>query len=346
MNYLSNHLQQFVTFVSILGAAFVALACELLRSNNEHLRRLNLELTVRREEESRRQQLLCAMLPAGVPAVALVDRPEMPSRNDEQKGMEVSVMPAISVAVEAPVDLIPAVEAIRKSREVTTLKPFAGPQLFVDDWIWGTQPDTDSLAPLNWNIVLTKGKGALSAEAADRPESKARLAELIPFEAIQSQSGELAPPEGFRDGSLAGRVLRSENPVRGLVVVIGLNGVAAHAGSGELTPEALVAGVTAHLRTMLEPGEFACQSDSDEFLLISPAVREGGAQRRLSVIAEKLWDYQLHTAGASTVLFSWGAVEGNGEPFKEVLATAAERMRETRRGRRSFSLDWPARRAV
>src|ERR1700679_3701150 len=51
-------LQIFVSLVVILGAAFVALICDLLKGNNEQLRELTIELKVRREEENKRFQML------------------------------------------------------------------------------------------------------------------------------------------------------------------------------------------------------------------------------------------------------------------------------------------------
>src|SRR3984885_14951008 len=51
-------MQIFLSLVVILGAALVALVCDLLKGNNEQLRELAIELKVRREEESKRFQML------------------------------------------------------------------------------------------------------------------------------------------------------------------------------------------------------------------------------------------------------------------------------------------------
>jgi hypothetical protein len=50
-------LQIFISLVVILGAAFVALVCDFLKGNNEHLREQNLELRIRKEELERRNAL-------------------------------------------------------------------------------------------------------------------------------------------------------------------------------------------------------------------------------------------------------------------------------------------------
>lgn len=57
-------LQIIVTIVVILGAAAVALVCDMLKSNNERLRQENAELQVRREEERRRADLALRQLKA------------------------------------------------------------------------------------------------------------------------------------------------------------------------------------------------------------------------------------------------------------------------------------------
>ena len=53
-----NQMHVFASLVLILGAAFVALICDLLKGKNEQLRELVLELRVRREEEHKRFQML------------------------------------------------------------------------------------------------------------------------------------------------------------------------------------------------------------------------------------------------------------------------------------------------
>ena len=56
MQFGPYQIQIFTSLVLILGAAFVALICDLLKGNNEQLRELAIELKVRREEEQKRLQ--------------------------------------------------------------------------------------------------------------------------------------------------------------------------------------------------------------------------------------------------------------------------------------------------
>jgi hypothetical protein len=59
----------------------------------------------------------------------------------------------------------------------------------------------------------------------------------------------------------------------------------------------------------------------------------------LSEIAQQLWDFQLRTVGNASVLFSWGGVEVRGELIEDAIASASERMHDTRRSRSARSFD-------
>jgi hypothetical protein len=47
-----------------------------------------------------------------------------------------------------------------------------------------------------------------------------------------------------------------------------------------------------------------------------------------------------------SILFSWGGVEVRSESIDEAIASATERMEETRRGRKVLSMDVPLKKAV
>ena len=159
-----------------------------------------------------------------------------------------------------------------------------------------------------------------------------------------SATAEGALPAGFQDGFVLSRLVESRQPVSGLVVSIGTGAVQ----SGALLP----ANVRALIQSLLGPNDFAAQSGPDEFLLIYPGERGAQAQRKLSQIAEQLWDFQLRSVATLSIQFSWGGVEVRGETIDEAIASATERMQETRRGRKIFTLEHrtetaaPLRRAV
>lgn len=381
MELIGNHLQIFVSLVVILAAAAVALVCDLLKRNNEHLRELNVELRVRHEEETRRSQMLAktanaiaapsapiaalsapaattsvpAPIERSVPAVAAqpaMDRAaEFASRRGRQRETAATEEPAVTEQTPgqslAEARMLArefmgraAVRAGHSTETTPSTAPIVAkqPEVIIEKKTAETAKPTRK----DWSKILnsTRRPAPETVEVTAEPK---RGGELIPFESIQNQS-ELTIPEGFHEGMMLARILTSEKSVRGLVVVIGINDFAARRqSSGELGAEALVASFTDHIRGILRPGDFACQSNSEEFLLICPNEHDASAQRRLGEIGESLWDFQLRSVGTSVILFSWGGVEAKGDSLADVVSTASERMRETRRSRRSLSMEAPLR---
>ena len=92
------------------------------------------------------------------------------------------------------------------------------------------------------------------------------------------------------------------------------------------------------IQSLIGPDDFACQSSPEEFLLIYPGHRGASAQRKLSQIAQQLWDFQLRSLGTFSILFSWGGVEVRSESIEEAISAANERMQETRRGRKLITI--------
>jgi hypothetical protein len=147
-----------------------------------------------------------------------------------------------------------------------------------------------------------------------------------------AQAGDVPVPAGFYDGYVLTRLVQSHKPVSGLVVSIGVS--AAHE-NGEPDLQA----VRTMIQSLMGPQDFAAASAPDEYLLIYPHERGAAAQRRLSEIAQQLWDFQLRTVGNASVLFSWGGVEVRGELIEDAIASASERMHDTRRSRSARSFD-------
>ncbi len=134
-------------------------------------------------------------------------------------------------------------------------------------------------------------------------------------------------PAGFHDGYVLTRLVQNRQPVSGLVVSIGVT-------TGSVVPD----NVRSMVQSLIGPADFAAQSSPEEFLLIYPGESGASAQRRLSEIAQRLWDFQLRSAGSFSILFSWGGVEVRSESLDEAIASATERMEETRRGRKILAL--------
>ena len=368
MDYLVNHLQVFFSILVVLAAAMVALACDLLKSNNDHLREVNRELRARVQAgmfaapHYAGSPSAMAALPA--PPIAMrvqADRmPQSVARESLERGVRVSSRRPIEddapMEQEAGASLaearLLAREFLGRSADRARGQRTAAPEQMVRESnsdevrepqvILEETPSGDSISRKDWNQLLTKTRHhseprtvEVVAEPSTGEEApKQRMAELIPFESIQNQSNDLVVPAGFHEGMMLARILNGEKSIRGLVLVIGINDLAVRRNKGELGSEALVASVGEHIKSLLKPDDFACQSSADEFLMICPNEHEGAAQRRLSDIAENLWDFQLQTVGTSSILFSWGGFEAKGEPFADALSAAADRMHETRRSRR------------
>src|SRR6202034_2599222 len=75
----------------------------------------------------------------------------------------------------------------------------------------------------------------------------------------------------------------------------------------------------------------SCRTAYDEFVIVCRGEQGANSQRRLNHISERLWNYQLRGIGACSILFSWGGVEVQDQPLAEAIASATERMRETKR---------------
>jgi hypothetical protein len=256
MEPVQHQLLIFISLVAILSAAFIAVICIVLRSKNDQLRKLAVELKIRRRQgrlgvEQRRVHLLppCAV-PEAVPALAASEPPA-----PEPQSAFVSAKP---------------------SRD------------------WGQMLSVRRPAP--------------------------------PRRGEQSRSSETALPAGFQDGDVLRRLVRDRQKVSGLVVSIGAD---QSSGSGA---------VGAMIPSLLGPYDFAAPSGNDEYVLIYPGERGAQAQRKLSQIAEQLWDFQLGSMGNFSIQFSWGGLEVRGEPLGEALTSASERMRDTLRRRKILTM--------
>jgi hypothetical protein len=82
---------------------------------------------------------------------------------------------------------------------------------------------------------------------------------------------------------------------------------------------------------LLREKDFSCRTAYDEFIVVCCGEHGAQSQRRLNHISERLWDYQLRGIGTCSILFSWGGVEVQDQPLAEAVASAVDRMRQTKR---------------
>jgi hypothetical protein len=129
-------------------------------------------------------------------------------------------------------------------------------------------------------------------------------------------------------------LLASKEPFTGLVISIGVN----ESDSSMWHSKGLMQSVGNHIAGLLNEHDFSCRTSYDEFVMVCRGEKGAPLQRRLNRIAERLWDYQLRGLGACSILFSWNSVQVQDRPLAEAIATATERMRETKRSGRSVPL--------
>jgi GGDEF domain-containing protein len=126
-------------------------------------------------------------------------------------------------------------------------------------------------------------------------------------------------------------MLKTEEPFTGLVVSIGIN----DSDSSMWHSQGLMQSVGNYIASLLREKDISCRTAYDEFVMVCRGEEGAHSQRRLNHISERLWDYQLRGIGTCSILFSWGGVQVQGQPLAEALASATERMRETKRSGKS-----------
>jgi hypothetical protein len=149
--------------------------------------------------------------------------------------------------------------------------------------------------------------------------------ELLPVELTPPAL--ISIPTGMCDHAALQPFLDTDFPFTGLVVLVGI--------ANSRTP-ARQHPAQSFIEGLLCPADFACRYGREEFLIICPGLRGSEAQRRLNEISERLWNFQLRGQGSFSVLFSWGGIGGENEPLSEAIASATERMQQTKRSRVLF----------
>jgi hypothetical protein len=134
-------------------------------------------------------------------------------------------------------------------------------------------------------------------------------------------------PSGMIQPPVFEELLKSEAPFTGLVVSIGIN----DSDSSMWHSQGLMQSVGSYIAGLLRENDFSCRTSFDEFVMVCRGQQGAESQRRLNHISERLWDYQLRGNGACSILFSWGGLQVQDQPLAEAIASATERMRQTKR---------------
>lgn len=294
----------------ILTAAAVAIICDVLKRNNEQLREMNIELQLRQEQEQKRSPQ---------PVLRVAERPEggaKPEKPAAERIVKTDKKRTVNAGAMAAMERGASLAGPAKRPVSTPVAPVAE-----------SKPEPAAPAPVKAE-VKSEGKkdwGSLLSRNAQGIKT-------TPPAPVVSRGG---LQTGFHDGFVLAKLVQSHQPISGLVVSIGVN---AAEKSGEKLPDS----VSKLVESLIGPNDFAAQSGEDEFLLIYPRESGASAQRRLSLIAQQLWDFQLRSLGSFQILFSWGGVEVQSESIDEAIASASERMQETKRGRKLIAMASPA----
>jgi len=214
--------------------------------------------------------------------------------------------PALSPVIAEPVVATPAI-SVEEPAPITAL-----PEVQVDAFLW---------------------ESLLTESVLEKPAASEVQFQLI--RGSSSTSDELLVPAGMHDESTLSRLLSINKPFTGLVVSIAISENDGRAPSNE----DMMRAARLHIGSILRESEFACPTAADEFIMICAGRQGADAQRRLSAIAERLWDYQLRGIGAFSSMMSWGGVDVVNEPLSEAVASATERMSQTKRSRKTVSMD-------
>lgn len=294
------HLQTVISVVMILGASVVAFICDFLKRNNEQLRELNVELKVRHEEERWRAE---ALTPQSSPSVAppSAEKPVPENRPNPPASRT-------SRSVAAP------------SERKRTLAPDAWAAMERGARLAGEGP-----RPKTRSVVVTPKAAVAPAPAIVKQVPRKR--DWNTLLARRHAGPPAGIPAGYHEGYVLSQLVQSRQPVTGLVVSIGVSAPRETDGSLPETVRKLI-------QSLIGAEDFACQSGEEEFLLLYPQLSGAAAQHRLTQVAQQLWDFQLGLMGTSSILFAWGGLEVRSESIDEAIASANDRMLETKRGRR------------
>jgi len=391
MNLGAYQLQIFLSLFVVLGAAFVALVCDLLKGNNEQLRELNIELKVRREEEQKRYELMLGektqtQAQAQVaPAATAVQTPVVVEARAERNGRPARIERKRAPAQEAlaamergaqmasmrrrpraaenlpapePVEQRPAVAASNyeveqvmehvvesvsaRAAEIPAAAALSATPMSTPPAVQANTPP--AMSTRDWSSLLNRRATPAAASqpgqiAASAPSRNDLLEAVVAAtdSTAPTQSSAPALPAGFQDGYVLSRLVERRQPVSGLVVSIG---VTAEDKEGQAAAaDSVPALVRSLVESLIGSGDFAAQSGQGEYLVIYPGMRGATAQRKLSEVAQQLWDFQLRSMGQFSVQVGWCGDEVRSESIEEAIASATERMNETRRGRKVLSMD-------
>lgn len=362
MEFLSEYLQVLVTLAVILGAAVIAGICDALKTNNENLRAELLEMQLRLDQVGMAKAVSGASQSAHTP---ITEDKGTPANEDPLRRPRASRMRRGAVAGRGT-RRAPSADAIAVMQQGLQM---AGADTVASTMTAASKPEisaapreaiepaqrTDETHRNAETLADSESRAVAAASSASKPEAAAGKQTssllgrtLVPEDISeddisqdnvpQDEAPERIPekvstdptsiPSGFQDGHVLTRMVQAHQPVSGLVISVGVNPGPVERG---IAPPAR--NIREMIRSLLGNEDFAAPSAENEYLLIFPNQRGAAAQHKLSEVTQQLWDYQIRSAGTYSILFSWGGLEVEAEAIDEAIASASERMRQTRHNR-------------
>jgi hypothetical protein len=210
------------------------------------------------------------------------------------------------------------------SKLAISLPAFALPAFTIDAALWERL-----LASTPKHALLGSGGAESNPEPAlEKPAAMdvAPGALDANYQVIHSEP-QSAWPKGMIQQAAFQKLLDGGEPFSGLVVSIGVN----EGDSSMWHGQGLMQSIGTYIGGLLRDTDFSCRTAYDEFIVVCCGEEGAQSQRRLNHISERLWDYQLRGINTCSILFSWGGVEVQDEPLAESVASAVDRMRQTKR---------------
>ncbi|MCC6294625.1 MAG: hypothetical protein IT164_18375 [Bryobacterales bacterium] len=178
-------------------------------------------------------------------------------------------------------------------------------------------------------------EAAAETSTAEEPVSRQETPEEISVEAHEEAAEwQGVVPAGLHPAQLLRDRMKAGVPFQGVAVSIGINDYESMRQKLESPGGAdSLASIDRLVQSMLKQPDFACRFQDDEYVLLFPGEAGSSAQRRLFQISEKLWDFQLRSLGQHSIMFSWGGLEVKNDTLTAAVASARERMFQTKRNR-------------
>jgi hypothetical protein len=310
-------LQMMLIVVVVLITAALLVFIDYFREERQPLQSRNIQPPKTPKTPS--PQLLTGVF--GVASLEYAPARKQAARPPEQQHRSRPPAPSFEMAPSSPA--APSETATQPPARPESVQPaIAAPSIARPP---ATLPPVTIDAPLWERLLASQSTSAGSANAVEAAWHMIREADLgLP---------QSAQPRGIIQEAAFQQLLESNQPFTGLVVAVGVN----DGDAGMRHSQGLVESVGNYIATLLEEHDSVCRNGCDEFLILCPGERGAPSQRRLNHISERLWDYQLRGLGTRSILFTWGGVQVQNQSLAEAVASATDRMRETKRTGNSAS---------